>query len=138
MPRPGESGQSTNCSRPMWPKYDQYKLLSEQLARENSRLVSDLNEARHDLKEERERNRVREEAILDRVLTKHGSRPVTPPVPAVQVVAVPLRKSEEEEARRRDFIAEEIEHKGLTPEQLTPHMRQELDRMFEEWEVASK
>lgn len=122
----------------MWQKADQYKPLADHLAKENSRLVSELLEARHDLKEERERNRIREEAILDRVLTKHGSRPVSPPVPASPMVVVPLRRNVEDEARRRDFIAEELEHRGLTPDKATPHLRQELDKMFEEWDVASK
>jgi hypothetical protein len=110
----------------------------EWLEKENTRLSADLVEARRDLREERERNRVREEAILDRVLTRNGSRPVTPAPAAVQVMQTVLRKSEEEEARRRDFIAEEVEQRGLTPKEMTPHLRAELDQMFEEWDKASK
>lgn len=121
----------------MWIK-DPSKQLLEHLEKENTRLRGDVLELRRDLREERERNRVREEAILDRVLTKHGSRPVTPvEAPALHILSVPKR-NEEEEARRRDFIAEEVEHRGLTPKEMTPHLREELDQMFEEWEKTSK
>lgn len=121
----------------MWIK-DPSKQLLEHLEKENTRLRGDVLELRKDLREERERNRVREEAILDRVLTKHGSRPVSPAPAVVEIMSHVLKKSEEEEARKRDFIAEEVEQRGLTPKEMTPHLRAELDQMFEEWDKASK
>jgi hypothetical protein len=121
----------------MWIK-DPSKQLLEHLEKENTRLRGDVLELRKDLREERERNRVREEAILDRVLTRHGSRPVSPAPDVIQVLPFTAKRSDEEEARKRDFIAEEVEQRGLTPKEMTPHLRAELDQMFEEWDKASK
>lgn len=118
----------------MWVSRNHYRLLM----RDNFRLLADLREVRDDLRNERERNRVREEAILDRVLTKVGSRPVSPPEPVKPAIVPTAPKlSEEGEARRRDFIAEELEHRAVNGNP-TPALRRELDDMFETWEKTNQ
>lgn len=90
------------------------------------RLERDLVEARQDLKAERERNRQREDSLIDRVLVRHNSRPIRPaeePLPVPSPSISPL-----DEARRQDIKAEWLDHHQLKEFDMTPHMRDEMER----------
>lgn len=96
---------------------------------EIDRLRTELGVVRLELKEERERNRKREEDLVDRILTKNNSRPITPEVPSPPVER-PLSKTEVD--RLRDVMQEEFEYRKLVPETMTPDVRKQLDQILEE------
>lgn len=80
-----------------------------------------LANAERDLVVERERNRKREEDLLDRVLIRHNSRPVSPAEPVIPLQAQPTNI---DIARLQDMVAEEMEHHGRP---LTPHELHEVE-----------
>jgi hypothetical protein len=99
-----------------------YDDLQMQIARALERALA----AEMALHDERERNRVREEALVDRILTKHNSRPVTPK-PVEDELMFQRQPSPIEEATKRDFMAEEAEN-GLYPD--TPGNVAELEHRW--------
>jgi hypothetical protein len=88
-----------------------------------------------ELKIERERNRQHEEALIDRVLVRHNSRPVSPPepMPAPQPAMSAL-----DVARLQDRLKEELEHRGADPGNLTPDVRVQLDEWLEDISEQSR
>ena len=81
------------------------------------------------LEKERDRNKKREDDLVDRILTKNNARPITPEPPS-QPIERPLSKTEIE--RMRDIMQEEFEHRRLVPETVTPDVRRQLDSILEE------
>jgi hypothetical protein len=84
-----------------------------------------------ELVQERERNRKREEDLVDRVLTRHGSRPITP-APEPQSVQAHQVYSSLQAARLDDRRQEFLEHHGLENQNLTPHIQAELDQFLDD------
>jgi hypothetical protein len=84
-----------------------------------------------ELLEERERNRKREEDLIDRVLTRHGSRPITP-LPEPASVAASQIYTSLQAARLDDRKQEFLEHHGLEGQRLTPHIQEQLDQFLDD------
>jgi hypothetical protein len=84
-----------------------------------------------ELTEERERNRKREEDLVDRVLTRHGSRPITPAPEPASVQAHQVYSSLQA-ARLDDRRQEFLEHHGLEGQHLTPHIQEQLDNFLDQ------
>lgn len=87
------------------------------------------------LEKERDRNKKREDDLIDRILTKNNSRPITPQEP-VAPVERPLSKTEVD--RMRDVMREEFEYRQLVPETMTPDVRRQLDQILEDTLKESK
>ena len=91
---------------------------------------------RKELKTERERNRKREEDLIDRILTRNNSRPITPEEEPAKPVQRPLSKLEID--RLQDMMKEELEYRNLNPEAITPDVRSQLDDMLEDMIKAQR
>lgn len=82
------------------------------------------------LEKELERHVTREDDLIDRLLTRSGSRPIQPadePLPVPSPSVTPL-----DEARRQDLQAEWLEHHNKREFDLTPDARRELEEFLEE------
>lgn len=109
---------------------DQLLVLRRELDQAREELRTERNRFHSELAAERERNRQREEALIDRLLTRSGSRPITPPSSDSSGTAIPVKpRSPEDIARYNDFIQEEIEVKGG----ITPDVRSQLDELVNKW-----
>lgn len=84
------------------------------------------------LVEERERNRKREEDLVDRVLTRHGSRPISPLPPEPAQIAAHQVYSSLQAARLDDRKKEFLEYHGLEDQHLSPHIQEQLDQFLDE------